>query len=156
MKKLSQCVSRHARKHRDLIEQHGPVGELKAGHIRQIIARIREQLPAAIGQAHERIIGERPVPNAQKILSLYEPDAQVLVRGKAGAEVEFGRQLLIGENPQGFILDWQLLGQCSASDSTLLQESVQRVQERTGGRPKGVCTDRGFRSAANSRWLAEQ
>ncbi|MCC5023100.1 MAG: hypothetical protein J6386_10025 [Candidatus Synoicihabitans palmerolidicus] len=35
-----------------------------------------EQLPAAIKQAHERIIGKRPVPNAEKILSVYEPDVQ--------------------------------------------------------------------------------
>ncbi len=159
MKKLRHCVARHARKHRELVEQHGPVGELKAGHIRQIIARIDrilEQLPAAIEQAHERIIGERSVPNARKSLSLYEADAQVLVRGKAGAEVEFGSQLLIGENPQGFILDWQLLSERSANDSTLLQPSVERVQERTRGCLRGVCTDRGFRSAANSRWLKEQ
>jgi hypothetical protein len=159
MKKLSHCVARHARIHRELIDQHGPVGKLKVGHIRQIMARIDrilEQLPAAIEQAHERIIGERPVPNARKILSLYEKDTQVLVRGKAGAEVEFGRQLLIGENPQGFILDWQLLANRSANDSTLLQPSIERVLEGTGRCLQGVCTDRGFQSAANSQWLEEQ
>ncbi|MCC5021431.1 MAG: hypothetical protein J6386_00815 [Candidatus Synoicihabitans palmerolidicus] len=39
----------------------------------RIIARIDarlEQLPVAIKQAHERIIGARPVPNAEKILSV--------------------------------------------------------------------------------------
>ena len=54
-------------------------------------------MPAAIAQAHERIIGERVVPNDDKILSLYQPHAQVYVRGKAGADVEFGLQLLISE-----------------------------------------------------------
>jgi hypothetical protein len=52
-------------------------------------------LPRAQKQAHERIIGERKVANAEKILSLYEPDIQVLVRGNAGAEVEFGNKLLL-------------------------------------------------------------
>lgn len=51
---------------------------------------VLEQAPAAIRQAHERIIGERPVANADKILSLYEDDIHVIVRGKAGADVEFG------------------------------------------------------------------
>jgi len=51
-----------------------------------------EQGPAAIRQAHERIIGERLVPNAEKILSLYEHKVHVIVRGKAGAEVEPSRR----------------------------------------------------------------
>jgi hypothetical protein len=33
------------------------------------------------------------VANDEKILSLFEPDIQVIVRGKAGAEVEFGNLL---------------------------------------------------------------
>src|ERR1039457_2257346 len=59
--------------------------DLKAGEARQILERIRvvvEKLPAAIRQAHERIIGERPVENDEKVLSLYEVQASVYVRGK--------------------------------------------------------------------------
>ena len=36
------------------------------------ISKVLEQLPQAIRQAHERIIGERQVKNGEKILSLYE------------------------------------------------------------------------------------
>ena len=43
-------------------------------------------------QAHERIIGERQVDNEERILSVYEGHAEVCVREKAGAEVEFGSQ----------------------------------------------------------------
>jgi len=43
------------------------------------------QLPQAVKQAMKRIIGERLVPNADKILSLYDGDLHVIVRGKAGA-----------------------------------------------------------------------
>jgi hypothetical protein len=38
-------------------------------------------MPAAIHQAHERIIGGRKVANAEKVLSLYERDLHVIVRG---------------------------------------------------------------------------
>jgi len=62
------------------------------------------QLPAAIEQAHERIIGERPVAGADKLLSLYEGSHHVLVRGKAGAEVEFGNPRLLAENLDGIIV----------------------------------------------------
>ncbi|QBG47011.1 hypothetical protein EGM51_06240 [Verrucomicrobia bacterium S94] len=38
-------------------------------------------------------IAERRVFNVGKILSLHEPDIHVLVRGRTGAEVEFGNGL---------------------------------------------------------------
>ena len=60
-----------------------------------------ELLPRAQQQAHEGIIGARPVANAEKILSLYEPEARVVVRGKAGAEVEFGNTMLLRKNWSG-------------------------------------------------------
>ena len=80
--------------------------DLKEGEARQIMERIDlilKQLPQAIRQAHERIIGERQLKNGEKMLSLYEGHAAVYVRGKAGAEVEFGNQLLLGESESGVI-----------------------------------------------------
>ncbi len=79
---------------------------------RQILDRmdtILERLPYALKQAHERIIGERQVSNEEKILSLYEGHAAVYVRGKAGAEVEFGSQLLLAEAECGLLTDWELV-----------------------------------------------
>jgi hypothetical protein len=54
---------------------------LHEGEVRQILARldgVRQQLPVAIKQAHERIIGDRQVANRDKVLSLYEADVQVI------------------------------------------------------------------------------
>jgi hypothetical protein len=111
-------------------------------------------LPRAQKQAHERIIGERKVDNAQKILSLYEPDIQVLVRGKAGAEVEFGNKLLLGENRQGIILDYQMWQESAPADASLLVESLERVGVALKRKMGAVGTDRGFASKANTLGLA--
>lgn len=46
--------------------------------------------------------------NADKILSLYETDPRGIVRGKAGAEVEFGDTLLLAQQKDGLIVYWQL------------------------------------------------
>ena len=86
--------------------------------------QVLERLPQAARQAHERIIGGRQVANAEKILSLYEPDIHVLVRGKAGAEVEFGNTVLLGENRQGIILDYQIWKETAPSDTHLLVATV--------------------------------
>ena len=68
--------------------------------------RVLEQLPKARHQARQRILAGQLVDNQEKILSLYEPEVNVIVRKKAGAEGEFGNTLLLVENPQGVILDW--------------------------------------------------
>ena len=116
---------------------------------------VLEQLPQAAEQAHERIIGGRPVANAEKILSLYEPDVRVIVRGKAGAEVEFGNTVLVGENRQGIILDFEIFRESAPADSQTLFASLGRVWDWAGRQVGAVATDRGFASAANSRALAE-
>ena len=56
---------------------------------------VTDKLDAAIKNAHERIIGQRQVANEDKILSIYENEVNVIVRRKAGAEVEFGNTLYL-------------------------------------------------------------
>jgi hypothetical protein len=160
MKKLLRVVRDHAQRHRDRLDEGWRETEWTRAQAEQVLRRldgVLAQLPAAIQQAHERIIGERPVANAEKILSLYEPDVHVLVRGKAGAEVEFGNTLLLGELPSGLIVDWQLYRDQAPADSRLLSASVRRVPAARGGRAVAAVTgDRGFDSAANTRWLASE
>ena len=115
-----------------------------------------ELLPRAAKQAHERIIGGRLVDNSEKILSLYEPDIHVLVRGKAGADVEFGNTLLLGENRQGVILDYQLCKDQAPADVKLLAGSVERVVAGLKQKVAAVGADRGFASKANTEKLAEE
>jgi hypothetical protein len=153
MKKLSKVIAGHAQRHHDLLEQHWQETDLKEGQARQILGRIeviQERLPHAVKQAHERIIGERQVSNQEKILSLYEGHAAVYVRGKAGAEVEFGCQLLLGECRSGVIVDWELVCGVPRADTKMLDGSLERLaggeQDRT---PQEIGGDRGFDSKAN-------
>jgi hypothetical protein len=157
MKKLVKVVGRHARKHRDLLDREWKKTDWTRRQAERVLGRIDqvlELLPRAQKQAHERIIGERKVDNAEKILSLYEPDIQVLVRGKAGAEVEFGNKLLLGENRQGIILDYQMWQETAPADSSVLVESLERVVVGLKKKMGAVGGDRGFASKANSGGLA--
>jgi hypothetical protein len=148
MKKLSKTIAAHAERHRDELEKRWRETEISQGAAQQIINRITavlESLPAAVRQAHERIIGGRQVPNKEKILSLYEGHAAVYVRGKAGAEVEFGSQLLLGECESGVIVDWELVCGKPRADTKMLKRSLERI----GQSPRQVAGDRGFASKAN-------
>jgi hypothetical protein len=159
MKALAKTIAAHARRHRAALDERWAQTGWSRGQAQQILRRIDGilgQLPAAINQAHERIIGERPVASAEKILSLYEKDLHVIVRGKAGAEVEFGNTLLLGENLDGIIVDHALLRDTSPGDTRLLGESLARIDALRIGPVQGISTDRGFASRANSRLLGEK
>lgn len=158
MKALEIKIERHARAHRDLLAAHWTETALSEKQAQAIISRIDgmlTQLPAAIHQAHERIIGERPVPNAEKILSLYEREVAVLKRGKAGAEVEFGNKLWLGETREGLIVDWALLENIKA-DSALVLPSLTRLCQQMKLGVKQAWGDRGLSSAANEKGLAQR
>jgi IS5 family transposase len=158
MKKLVGVAQAHARRHRELLDKRWEQTQWTRAQAEQVLHRIDavlELLPRARKQAHERIIGGRQVANADKILSLYDTDVRVIVRGKAGAEVEFGNTVLLGENRQGVIIDYEIFRESAPADSQTLFCSLNRVWDGTGQRVQAVVTDRGFFSASNSRTLKE-
>ena len=157
MKRLNWVVLKHAMRYRqELAECWGERTDLKEGEVRQILKRLDgvvEQMPMAIRQAHERIIGERKVMNADKILSLYESDIHVIVRGKADAEVEFGNTLWLGEQADGLIIDWELRKDQSPGDTKLFRSSMERIKAVFDRYPESVAGDRGLWSEDNETWL---
>lgn len=159
MDKLVGSVARHAKRYRQLLDQRWPQTQWTRGQADYILRRldnVLEQLPAARQQARQRIIQERLVPSKEKILSLYEPDVQVIVRHKAGAEVEFGNTLLIGESPQGVILEWELFKEVAPNDARLVGRSLQRVEQNLAIHVATVAADRGFDSESNQQFLKER
>ena len=158
MKKLSRLVQRHGERYRELLEtrwQETQWTEKQAKVVIKRIDNVLEKLPKAIEQAHERIIGERRVKNADKLLSLYEAEVHVMVRGKANAEVEFGNGLYLAEQRDGLIVDWELFRNHPPADSTLVKKSLERIEERYG-LVAAYCGDRGFDTKANAVHLTSE
>jgi len=148
MKKLLRRIGGHARRHRDLLDERFAETALNRRQAERVIARMDEKLdllPKVIEQAHERIIGERQVKNEDKILSAHEPDIEVIVRGKAGAQTEFGNELFLAENPGGLIVDYMLYGKGAPSESEKMLESVERQQALyVEADLEALVADRGF------------
>jgi hypothetical protein len=157
MDRLVGTVRNHARRYRELLAQHWQKTDWTQAQAQQVLRRmdgVLKQLPPARQQARQRILQEQPVANADKILSLYEPDIHVMVRKKAGAEVEFGNTLLLAENPQGLILDWELFQEKAPADSALLPWSLGRMEQAYGRKLKAIAADRGFDNEVNRVGLA--
>jgi len=157
MKQQVKVVAGHARRHRALLDQEWQQTDWTRPQAEQVLRRmdgVLVLLPQAQKQAHERIIGERRVANADKVLSLYETDTQVIVRGKAGGEVEFGNTLFLAEQQNGVIVDWQLHRDSAPADARQLAASVARLETAYGlGTIRALGADRGFCSAANQTLL---
>ena len=158
MNRQVQVAAAHARRHRQLLDQEWEATDWtrpQAGRVLRRMDGVLALLPQAQKQAHERIIGERKVNNADKLLSLYETDTQVIVRGKAGAEVEFGNTLLLAEQKDGWIVDWQWHRDSAPADPRQLPDSLERMERAYGaGVIHALGADRGFGSAANQALLA--
>lgn len=159
MKEHVKGIRRHASRYRALLAKRWAETDLswpQACVVLDRMDRVLERLPRAIRQAHERIIAGRQVPNRQKILSLYEPDLHVIVRGKASVAVEFGNTLLLGESREGVIVDWKLFQEQVAGDTVLVQDSVKRFSDLFGRNPGALGADRGFDGEGNREWLDQE
>jgi hypothetical protein len=157
MKKLSQCIAKHGYRYRDLLNKKWEETSWTEAQAKQVIRRldnILNQLPCAIKQAHERIVGERKILSKNKILSLYDRDVHVIVRGKAESEVEFGQGFLLTEQKNGLIVDWQLFTGQPPSDTKLIKPTLARLKKHYGN-IHSVCADRGFDSKGNNVLLEQ-
>lgn len=158
MKRLLKMIEGHARRYHQLLDEQWQQTDwtrLQAEMVLRRIQGVLDQLPQAVKQAHERIIGERQVASKDKILSLYESDVQVIVRGKAGAEVEFGNSLFLAEQCDGFIVDHELSQHTSPGDAKWLARRIDKLAPQ--GNPanlNALFSDRGFASKSNSAILA--
>lgn len=158
MKRLANTVKEHAQRYKAILQTRWTQTDLGEGQMKRIVARmdsVNEQLPKAIWQAHERIIGQRQVKNADKLLSLYDNDVHVIVRNKPNAEVEFGNKLMLAELASGLIADWILVRDIDSGDAAMLKPSLERFKTVFGEFPSRVGADRGFACKANHQYLEQ-
>lgn len=159
MKKLLKLIRNHAQNHLELFKINWEKTAYSAGQAQSIITRLErmiEFVPDVIKQAHERIIGERQVDNADKILSLYQEDVHVVKRRKAEAHNEFGSQLLLAEQIDGFITDFEFEKEKISNDSKMLSKVIDNYESKFGEAPESITTDRGFSSPKNTKLLKKK
>lgn len=126
------------------------------GMVRRALSDLRqwlERTDKVISQTEAVLRGEKHLP--QRLVSLFDPGARPIVRGKARAPVEFGRKVLLGEAERGIITTYEVL-EGNPGDSHLLRRGVKWHRRLFRRRLKAVTADRGFQSRENEHWLREQ
>jgi transposase, IS5 family len=93
-------------------------------------------------QTRQRLAGNVP-DGATRLVSLHDPDARPIRKGRLGKPVEFGYKAQILDNEDGVILDYNVeIG--NPPDAPMLEPAVERVIDRTGRPPDAVTADRGY------------
>jgi IS5 family transposase len=106
------------------------------------LAVLCERTTKLIAQARCRVNGTQP-DGATRLVSLHEPDARPISKGRLGKPVEFGYKAQVVDNADGMILDHCVhIG--NPSDTTLLRPAIERVATRFGSAPMLVTADRGY------------
>jgi IS5 family transposase len=125
------------------------------GRLERLVGELDETISHTgrlLAQTDQRLAGNRVIPD--RLVSLSDPDARPIRKGKPQHPTQFGYSLLVAEDERGFICDHQLQ-QGNPPDAPQLVPAVQRVAEGTGRVAATVVGDRGFGTAANDRALAE-
>jgi transposase, IS5 family len=123
------------------------------GQLARLVGELDETICATerlLAQTDQRLAGNRVIPN--RLVSLADPDARPIRKGKPRHPTQFGYTLLLAEDERGFIADHQLQ-QGNPADAPQLVPAVQRVVAVTGRTPGTVVGDRGFGTAANDQVL---
>jgi IS5 family transposase len=119
-----------------------------ARRLREKFETFMPRLEQVIRQTVRRVLGGETVPAGEKIVSLFEPHTQIIVRHKAGKPVEFGHKLWLEEVDGGIVSGWRVLDQ-AGPDATYLAPSLAAHQARFGQPPWLVAGDRSVFSCAN-------
>jgi IS5 family transposase len=124
------------------------------GRLARLVGELEETIIATqrlLAQTDQRLAGNRVI--ADRLVSLADPDARPIRKGKPRHPTQFGYTLLLAEEERGFIADHQLQ-RGNPPDAPQLVPAVQRVVAVTGRTPGTVVGDRGFGTAANDQALA--
>ena len=96
-------------------------------------------------QTRVRLAGEIP-DGSSRVVSLHDPDARPIAKGRLGKPVEFGYKAQVVDNADGIVLDHHVV-MGNPPDAPMLAPAVERIRRRFGRAPAAVTADRGYGEA---------
>lgn len=106
------------------------------------------------GTAWRRVMEGEQVSNPEKLFSLFEPDTELIKRGKASQPIQFGHRVLVIEDAAGFICHHKIVP-LHVEEREIVVDEIAALQERLKNRIQRASLDRGFHSPENQDGLAK-
>ena len=126
------------------------------GRLRRALTELAvtlERTATIVTQVRTRLAGQMP-DGATRLVSLHDPDARPIRKGRIDRPVEFGYKAQVSDNDDGIVLDYAV--ECGAvPDGPQLVPAIKRIARRAGRVPRAVTADRGYGQAPVERDLQE-
>jgi IS5 family transposase len=140
----ADAVIRNARR---ALARRGPRATARQRAVVERLATLTDRVTRIADQTHQRVVDGVTPPGAIRLVSLHDPDARPITKGRLGRPVEFGYKAQLVDNDDGIILDHNVeLG--NPPDAPMLVPAIERIRARTGRTPRAVTADRGYGEAA--------
>lgn len=124
-----------------------PIGQVLLEASRQYLETMIPRVQQVMRQARERIFKSN-VRVAGKLVSIFEPQTEIIRKGKAAKPTEFGKMVKVQEAEQQIITHYEVYDE-RPSDCDLLIPALEAHQRQLGQAPRLVTADAAFFSSAN-------
>lgn len=131
------------------LDRHEAADALQNAVAMGLAKQIRQYVGLAkrvVRQTERRVLDGDKVPAADKIVSIFEPHTDIIIKGNR--ETEFGHKLCLSAGASGLVFDCIVLDG-NPADSTLAVDMVQRHIELMERPPRQAAFDGGFASKKN-------
>lgn len=99
-----------------------------------------------VDQTRRRVFGKEKVPAAEKVVSIFEPHTDIIIKDRR--EVLYGHKLLLATGARGVVQFCAVL-KGNPADSTLVGTAIDAVSAAVGRVPRQAAMDGGFASVGN-------
>jgi transposase, IS5 family len=117
--------------------------------LKALAAELQALLPRmdqVLDQAKRRVVEGEKVPSTEKIVSIFEPHADIIV--KDNRETRYGHKICLTGGKSSLVLDC-VIEDGNPADSTLVKRTLERHRDLFGQAPQQAAFDGGFGSKEN-------
>lgn len=147
LKKVAQLATDTLAQSRQALNQ---LAATAPGQLQQKFSQTIELTEKLVEQTQDKLAGNR-IP--ERIVSLFDPEARAIVKGKLDKPVEFGRTLQLVQADSGVIVHYEI-ERGNPSDKTKLVSLVRKAKKILKQAPRELATDRGYYSSDNVNKLS--
>ena len=147
LKKISQLASHTLDQSRQILPHLSTTAPTQ---LKQKFNETIELTEKLLEQTQDKLAGKH-IP--ERIVSLFDPEARAIVKGKLDKPVEFGRTLQLVQDDSGVIVHYEI-HRGNPSDKTELISLLRHTQKMIKQAPGELAADRGYYSADNLSQLS--
>jgi IS5 family transposase len=136
----------------DRVEPAELVDLLRAGVLAQELRHYVGLAKRVISQTNRRVLNDESVPATEKLVSIFEPHADIIVKDRR--ETLYGHKICLTAGASGLVTD-VVVEDGNPSDATLAIGMIERQKEIYGHAPRQVSFDGAFASRSNLAAIKE-